>query len=201
MRIAVLGTGHVGQALGRTWTAKGHNVVLGSRRPAQVDCSFGQADSLAGAAARSEVVVLAVPFAAVPDTVAAAGDLEGKVVVDATNPVGVAIPAPHHSGAELVASLVPTARVVKSFNTMGWETMANPLLEGRRALNLMCGDDAGAKASVLTLSEDLGFDTVDAGDLSAAHLLEAAAQLWIHLAFRAGLGRDVAFALLRRAAG
>ncbi len=198
MRIGILGTGNVGQALGRRWAAGGHTVVYGSRRPAQVDCSFGQADSVPGAAARSEVVVLAVPFGTVPDVVASAGDLSRKVVVDATNPVGQPVPQPHRSGAELVASLAPGARVVKAFNTMGFETMADPVVDGRPTLGLVCGDDAHAKAAVLDLARQLGFDAVDAGDLDAARLLEDLAELWVHLAFRAGLGRDMAFGLLRR---
>jgi predicted dinucleotide-binding enzyme len=198
MRIGILGTGNVGQALGKGLAQGGHSVVYGSRHPAQVDCSFGQADSIAGAAARSEVVILAVPFSAAVETVKAAGNLSGKVVVDATNPVGAPIPDGHPSGAALVAATAPGARLVKAFNTMGWETMANPLVDGRPALGLVCGDDPEAKATVLGLARDLGFDPVDAGDLGAARLLEELAELWVHLAFRAGLGRGMAFALLRR---
>lgn len=197
MRIGIIGTGHVGQALGRGFTKTGHSVVYGSRRPAQVDCAFGQADTVRGAAVRSEVLVLAVPFAAVEETVAAVGDVAGKVVIDATNPMGAPIPDGHPSGAALVASRASGARVVKAFNTMGWETMADPVVEGRPALGLMCGDDTDAKAAVMGLARDLGFDAVDAGDLGAARLLEALAELWVHLAFGAGLGRDMAFALLR----
>ena len=199
MRIAILGTGRVGKALGRRWAAAGHTVAYGSRHPAQVDCSFGQADSLAGAADRSEVVVLAVPFSAVTDVVAAAGNLNGKVVVDATNPMGEAVPGGHGSGAQLVASVTAgSCVVVKAFNTMGWETMADPMVDGRPALGLLCGDDVKAKALVAGLARDLGFDAVDAGGLDAAIMLENLARLWVHLAFRAGLGRDVAFSLLRR---
>lgn len=198
MRIGILGTGNVGQGLGRGLRQAGHRIVYGSRRPAQVDCSFGQADTISGAAARSEVIVLAVPFAAVVDTVAAAGDLAGKVLVDATNPVGAPIPGGHPSGAALVAATAPSAHVVKAFNTMGWETMADPVVEGRPALGLVCADDADAKQVVLGLARDLGLDTVDAGGLDAARLLESFAELWVHLAFRAGLGRAMAFGLLRR---
>ena len=198
MRIGIVGTGNVGTALGRGWSRAGHRIVYGSRRPAQVDCSFGQADTIAGAAAASEVVVLAVPFAGVAEAVAAAGALDGKIVVDATNPIGSPIPAPYGSGAEMVAVLAPGARVFKAFNTMGWETMADPVLDGRAALGLVCGDDADAKELVLGLARDLGFDAVDAGDLSAARHLEGLAALWVHLAYGAGLGREVAFALLRR---
>jgi len=194
MRIAIIGTGRVGTALGTGWTAAGHRVVYGSRRPAEVDCGVGTADTIAGAARAAEVVVLATPFSAILDAIAAAGDLSGKVVVDATNPMGAG------PGAETVAAAAGAgAKVVKAFNTMGFETMADPSIEGRAALGLVAGDDAEAKATVLQLAHDLGFDAVDAGGLDAAPLLEHLAELWVHLAFRAGQGRGMAFALLRRA--
>jgi len=94
--------------------------------------------------------------------------------------------------------MAPGARVVKAFNTMGWETMADPVIDGRNALGLVAGDDPDAKQTVLALARGLGFEAVDAGGLDAAELLEDLARLWVHLAFRAGQGRGVAFALLRR---
>lgn len=193
MRIAIIGTGRVGAALGKGWTVAGHHVVYGSRRPAQVDCAVGTADTIAGAARQSEVVVLATPFNAVTEAIAAAGDMSGKVVIDATNPMGAAF------GAQVVAAAAgPAARVVKAFNTMGFETMADPLVEGRPALCLVAGDDAEAKATALQLARHLGFEAVDTGGLETARLLENLAELWLQLALCAGQGRHIAFALLRR---
>lgn len=118
-------------------------------------------------------------------------------MVDATNPMGGAIPGGHHSGADLVAAAAPGAHVVKAFSTMGYETMANPVVDGRPALGLVCADDKAARETVLGLARDLRFDAFDAGRLSAARLLEGLAALWLHLAFGAGVGRGAAFALLR----
>lgn len=189
MRIAIIGTGRVGTALGTGWARAGHQVVYGSRRPAEVDCAVGTADTIAGAARGAEVVVLATPYAGVPDALAAAGDIGDKVIVDATNPMGAGrAPLDAFGG-----------RWVKAFNTMGFETMAAPQIDGRAALCLLAGDDADAKATVTQLAEDLGFEPVDAGDSHAIPLLESLAELWVHLAFRAGQGRGIAFALLRRA--
>jgi len=65
-------------------------------------------------------------------------------------------------------------------------------------VTFLCGDAADAKGAVMKLGEDVGFEMIDAGELAIARLLEPVAILWIHLAFRGGLGRDFAFKLLRR---
>src|SRR6266487_4536147 len=76
--------------------------------------------------------------------------------------------------------------------------MENPHYRGDRPVMFLCGDDADAKGVVMKLGQDVGFEMIDAGDLAIARLLEPVAMLWIHLAFRGGLGRDFAFKLLRR---
>jgi 8-hydroxy-5-deazaflavin:NADPH oxidoreductase len=87
---------------------------------------------------------------------------------------------------------------VKIFNSTGAGNMADPHYGGDRATMLYCGDDAEAKKVAAQLAADLGFEPVDAGALSAAYLLEHAAMLWIHLAYGAGLGRNIAFKLMKR---
>jgi 8-hydroxy-5-deazaflavin:NADPH oxidoreductase len=198
VNIAIVGTGNVGAALGRGFATAGHDVIWGSRRPEGTH-EVAPVVDIRAAAAEAEVVVLAVPFAAVEETVAALGDVTARVIVDATNPLG-RLPPGAASGAEHVAALAPGARVVKAFNTMGWETMADPVIDGRRAVCLLCGDDQGAKDAVVGLAADLGFEPVDAGGLEAARHVEALAGLWVHLAFRAGLGRGFAFAVVHRGA-
>ncbi|HJR44563.1 MAG TPA: NAD(P)-binding domain-containing protein [Actinomycetota bacterium] len=200
MNVAVIGTGNVGRALGRGWASAGHDVTWGSRHPERIN-DLSPVVSLSDAIGNAPVIVLAVPFAGLTETVAALGDLSGRVVVDATNPLGSQAAEGAASGAEYVATLAPGAQVVKGFNTMGYETMADPAIEGRPAACLLCGNDAGSKEIVTGLARDLGFDPVDAGDLEAARHLEALAGVWVHLAFRAGLGRDFAFGVLRRGSG
>jgi predicted dinucleotide-binding enzyme len=87
---------------------------------------------------------------------------------------------------------------VKAFNTTGAENMAEPVYGEQRTTMFICGDDEMAKGAAAQLAEELGFEVVDAGGLSAARHLESLALLWIHLARVAGLGRDIAFRLLRR---
>jgi len=161
------------------------------------------------AAAASEVVVLTVPWAAAHDAVRSAGDLTGKVLVDATNPVDMGLEGLKQglllghttSAAEQVAAWARGARVVKAFNITGVGNMHDPRYGSQAATMFLCGDDAEAKAAVTQLGEDLGFEMIDAGPLAIARLLEPLAMLWIHLAVFQGLGPEFAFRLQRRSSG
>lgn len=210
MDIAVIGAGNVGGTLGARWAALGHRVVFGVRNPDDPKhrallAQAGEGARLArpaDAAAGAAVVLLATPWAATEEALRGCGNLASKVLVDATNPLdaSLSLTLGHtDSGGEQVARWAPGARVVKAFNTTGFNVMADPVLDGRRALMLVAGDDAAAKGAVLELASALGFEAVDAGALAVARLLEPMAQLWIHCAYRQGLGRDYAFALLRHA--
>ena len=209
MKIAIIGTGRVAAALGQRWAGRGHMVTFASRQPGSekvaglVEAAGANAAAarVADAVARSSTVVLAVPFSAVRDILAQAGDLSGKVLIDCTNPIAPGLRPLFDSatsGAEQIAGWTAGARVVKAFNTPGAENMAAPGYAGGAATMLLCGDDELAKAAVWQLAEEVGFEPVDAGPLSAARHLENLALLWIHLAQVNGLGRGIAFRLLRR---
>jgi NADPH-dependent F420 reductase len=210
MRIAIIGSGNVGGALGRAWGSRGHLITYGVRHLAsekvrqlvEESGRGARATTVAELAVEAEIVLLAVPWSAAEVALQDAGDLAGKIVVDATNPL-----RPNMSGLELghttsggekVAAWAPGARVVKAFNTVGAVHMAEPMIGGERASMLVCGDDAAAKETVMNLAEELGFEPIDAGPLTQARLLEPLAMLWISLAYTCGLGTDIAFRLLRR---
>lgn len=206
MKIIMLGAGNVARALGEVWGKSGHEIVYAVRNPASRNAHAAKAlgaivRSQTSGAADADAVVLAVGWDAVEPTLKAAGDLSGKIVIDATNALG-AKPELDADGrvsaGEIVARLAPGAKVVKAFNTTGWENMADSAYAGGRPIMLLAADDSAAKASVARLAELLGFEPIDAGMLRAARQLEAMATLWIHLAYRQGLGRNIAFALLRR---
>ncbi len=187
MRIAIVGAGNVGGTLARRWQAAGHQVTTPGR---------GEA-----VPADSELVLFAVPAAALEDAARAARPPAGAVVVDATNPVGPGFTHAHATGsqAERLRDALPGARVVKAFNTVGFNVMADPSFGGTPATLALCGDDAAAKAVVSGLAAELGFAPLDAGPLARARLLEHFALLWISLAMQpGGLGREIGFALLRR---
>jgi hypothetical protein len=190
MHITIVGSGNVGGTLGRRWAERGHEVRYAGR---------GKAGE---AAAGADVVLLATPWGAVPEVAAQLQGLSGAVLVDATNPIGAGwsleLGPAGESGAERLAKQVPGARVVKAFNTIGFNVMADPQFDGAPATLCYCGDDAAARRTVHQLAEELGFAPVDVGPLAKARLLEPFALLWITLAMQPGLGREMAFRLVRR---
>ncbi len=208
MKIGIIGAGSVGGALGRGWARAGHEVTFGVRDASEpkvrslLEETGARAASVGEAAAGAEVVVFATPWEATQDAVKNAGDLAGKVVFDCTNPLAPKLAGLTHgfdtSAAEQVASWAPGARVVKIFNTTGANNMENPDFNGVAATMFYCGDDADAKGIAGKLAADLGLDPVDAGNLEQARLLEPLALLWIRLAYVQGLGREIAFKLMKR---
>ena len=194
MKIAVIGTGTVGSALTRGFSRAGHDVILGSRRPEDDEVralaeETGAAAAVrpAEAAGRAEVVVLAVPWAAARAAVEGLGDLGGKILVDATNPLGPGLAlVAEPSGGELVARWARGARVVKAFNSIGAEVMATADRFDPPPVLFLAGDDGDAKETVALLAAELGLDPVDAGALQRARHLEHLAVLWIHRAMATG---------------
>ena len=205
LEIAIIGAGNVG-TLGKRLAAVGHDVVYGLREPsnpkyAHLDGQIARRDDVQGAAAAAEVVVLATPWRAARSALEAAGDLAGKPLLDATNPIGPGFQLTHgltDSGGEQVARWAQNARVVKVFNTTGAENMGNPTYGAHASMMLACGDDDEAVDVALRLASDIGFDAHRFGPLANARYLEPFAMTWIQLAMKYGHGRDFAFARVTR---
>lgn len=208
MTISILGAGNVGLALAGALTRRGETVVLGVPQPAKYAAAVAalgeraRLTTTAEAVAAGEVVILAVPHAAVAAIAQSVDDWQAKVLVDATNPLAPGLAGltlgTTTSGAEELARLARGARVVKAFNSTGAENMADARFPGGVPMMPVCGDDAQARQRVMALATLIGFEAVDMGPLSAARYLEPFAMTWIHLAFRQGFGRRFAFGLLRR---
>ncbi len=198
MKIAILGSGNVGTALGDGWSAKGHNVVYGSRSPEKESDRNRKFASIADAIAQSEVVVLAVPWNAV-EAVVSKHNLAGKTVIDCTNPLTSSLELAvgfTTSAGEIVAGLANGARVVKAFNTTGFRNMRDPQFGAIRLTMFYAGDDDSAKQVAKQLIADIGFDPVDAGPLKSARYLEPMAVLWISLFLK--MNHDIAFQFIKR---
>ena len=214
MKIAIVGPGKLGSALGKLWARNGHEVLVTfSRDPAKLEAVAGaigaRAASVPEAIAASDVVVLATKWALVADVVAQAGPAEskpfaGKVVLDCTNtmtPRKTAEGLPElRSCAEVLSAMAPGAHVVKTFN-QAFEQLLHA--ESRRFGGVQptmfyAGDDAAAKKVAAQLIEETDFEAIDAGPLENARLLEQYAILVIRLGHTLGLGTDIAMKLMRR---
>lgn len=209
MQIAIIGTGNVGSAIARGLKGSSHSVSLGARDPqaAEVVALAAETGAVvalpAEAAARADLVILALPWAAAEAAVKGLGDLAGKIVIDCMNPLGIVdgalgLTLGHStSGGEIVAGWLPGALVVKTLNQVGAEIMARNNHLAHRPVMLMAGDSDAAKASVATILTDLGFEPLDAGGLSKSRLLEPFGMVWINQALMRGKGRDWAFAAVQ----
>jgi predicted dinucleotide-binding enzyme len=210
MKIGIIGSGNVGGTLGTRWARNGHQVMFAQRRSqagALRDLisragNNAKTGSVAETAAANELLLIATPRDATQQALSDSGDVSGKIIIDATNPLlpdlsGLAVP-PKMSGAELVAQWTKGAKVVKAFNTVGANIMSDPTFKDGPVAMFYCGDDLSAKQVVAGLIKELGFDALDAGPLTQARVLEPFALLWISLALQYGYGREIAFRFLRR---
>jgi len=185
-KIAILGTGRLGQALATCWLRVGHPIVFGSRTPGdervkKIVTDMGATVSVATsreAAAQAEVVVFALPWKAVKDLVPTLGDLSAKVIIDPMNEalrVVDGYPAPAEAATsvgEQLQALLPTAKVVKAFNTPAAANILNPARAGGHVSIPLAGADLGAKTRVAALVTEIGLEPLDTGPLIAARYIE-----------------------------
>ena len=182
MRIGIVGAGRIGGNCATQFARGGHEVMLSGRdasKLAPLAAEIGEAASVgtpAEAAAFGEVVVVAVPWDGFDDAVAAAGSLDGKIVIDTTNQYGSAeMPADGETAASFHAGRVPGARYTKSFNTLTSAFQAEAAFrpENDRIVQWVCGDDDEAKKVVMGLISDAGYVPVDVGGNADAAVMEA----------------------------
>lgn len=196
MDIAIIGAGNVGRALTGAATRAGHNVTVSSAGGESARAAAEESGAHAAASDREAVegaalVVLAIPYTAVDEVLAEIGpELEGKVLVDATNPIKPdysGLSTNGASGAEAIRDKAPGARVVKAFNTALAARQAEPRVAGGlRTDGFVAADDEDAKKIVLELLGDLGFNPVDAGGLAMARYLEGMA--WLNISMQMAHG-------------
>jgi predicted dinucleotide-binding enzyme len=193
--VAVIGTGNVGMAIGTEFAGLGHTVIYGSRSPLSLktmdlvtktgnNASASLPDEAAG---KADVVVLAVPGMVTGTVAGGLGDLSGKIVIDATNPLkreGEVLQFQYGvdtSNGQIVQALHPDAFVVKAFNTISWEAMIDP---GKPAPVMpLAGNSAEAKAKVAEWVEAMGIDTIDIGGIEHARVTEQLVVLMLNNRF------------------
>jgi len=213
MKVGIIGSGVVAQALGAGFLKHGHEVALGTRDPAKLK---DWAAKHKGAAARSmgeaatfgDVVVLAVAGGAALEALkqAGAGALNGKTVIDACNPIGGGPPVngvlsfftpQNESLMEQLQKAYPNAHFVKAFNSVGNGQMVNPHFAGGRPTMFICGNDANAKKTAAQILDQFGWETEDMGGVEAARAIEPLCKLWCIPGVGRGDWSAHAFKLLR----
>jgi predicted dinucleotide-binding enzyme len=211
LKVGILGSGPVGQALGRGFIAKrGDEVKIGTRSPDKLDdwvAEVGEAGSAGTpeeAASFAELAVVATGWSGTESAIELAGpdNLAGKVVIDVTNPLDHSSDGPPRlavghtdSAGEQVQRWLPHARVVKAFNIVGNTQMVDPDFPDGPPTMFICGDDDAAKADVTRVCADFGWPVSDIGGIDKARYLEPMAMVWVMDAIR-GQGFARAFKML-----
>lgn len=214
MKITVIGAGNMGSAFVAQLSRAGHQVRVASRdaskaaRVAEANPGV-QAVAIAGAAADAaadaDAVILATGYADAVDALRAAGDLQGRVVIDITNPLTAdysGLTVGHStSAAEEISKAVPGVELVKAFNTVFAQVLAagSDFGNGQRVSVFVASDSERAKQTASSIAQSMGFAVVDAGGLKNARYLEPLAGLNIYFGYGAGLGTDIAPAWIHKA--
>ena len=201
MQIAVIGAGAIGRTLSQRLAQSGQRVTVGVRSPQgaprdEIDARVPIA-AIAEAVAPADAVIVAIPGAQIPTFAREHGDrVAGKVVIDATNDVaGGTGGSLNHLDAW--AEAAPGAIVARAFCSVGWENFADPDFGGTTPTLFWCGPDGSPGETVEAIIRAVGLDPVRIGGLDAAGTLDGVARLWFQLAFSQGMGRRLAFRLLR----
>jgi predicted dinucleotide-binding enzyme len=210
-KVAVLGSGKVGEVLANGFLKHGHEVMRASREPSklaswQKESKGGRTGDFAEAAAWADVVVLAVKGTAAVSALELAGaaNLKGKTVIDTTNPIA---PSPPENGVikyftnldeslmEQLQKKFPEARLVKAFSSIGNAFMVNPSFPGGPPTMFICGNDKAAKTEVKAILDQFGWETADMGAATAARAIEPLCMLWCIPGMTGG-SWNIAFKLL-----
>ena len=204
--IAVIGTGNVGAALGTELALQGHTIIYGSRSPLGLKAldlagkTKGNASTStpAEASANARIIVLAVPGMVVEEVVLGLGDLSGKIIIDATNPLVMEEPLKFSFGVEtsngeIVQAAAPDAKVVKAFNTISWQQMINPEDSDGPLYVPIVGNDKAAKEKVAIFVKKMGLVPFDLGPIEVAHWTEYSAVVSLNNEFSERTNFDLVF--------
>jgi len=196
MKIGIIGSGIVGQVLGKAFLAEGHEVIIGTRNINKEEVVKWKSENPAGAigsfteaATFGDVLVLATGGSVTEEAIKLAGTdhFSGKVVIDATNPIASAPPVngvlqfftgPNESFMERLQVLLPAAKLVKAFNSVGNAFMYKPTFPGGVPTMFIAGNDEEAKKTVTSILTSFGWETEDMGKAESARAIEPLCILW-----------------------
>jgi predicted dinucleotide-binding enzyme len=205
MKIGILGSGAVGQALAAGFAAEGNDVMLGTREPKASKITEWlsgagkgiNAGTFEETAKFGEILVLCPLFRAIDDVIKLAGmkNFEGKIVIDTTNPIAEEPPVngvlkyvkvDEGSAGEYIQKLLPNSHVVKAFNSVGNAFMYKPNFDEGQPTMFICGNNDEAKKTVTGILENFGWDVMDSGSIEASNALEGLCIIWCARGFKEG---------------
>lgn len=193
MKVAMIGKGRAGKAIGAGLERAGYEVKYGHR---------SLAEDPRVAAEWGEMAILAVPYHQLDNVVESIGPmLDNKIVIDVTNLSGAngkPVVFSNTSGAEKLQRKLPASKVVKAFNTVFAANQATGHIGNEQLTGFVAGDDAEAKRVVMSLMSDLGYDPVDSGPLRSARYLEEMGMHIMDLAFKQGMGTSIGYRLVKK---
>ena len=196
MKVGILGSGIVGRVLGAGFLKHGHQVMIGTRDSDKPDLQQwvretpgAETGSFEQAARFADMVLLVTLGRAAENAIelAGAGNLAGKTVIDATNPLADGPPVngvlpyftgPNESLGERIQAKIPAANVVKAFNSVGNVRMVNPQFEQGTPTMFLCGNSEEAKRQVSDVIREFGWEPFDCGSIVSARALEPLCMLW-----------------------
>lgn len=200
MKIAILGAGNIGVTVGKKWVEADRKIVFGVRNAdshkvrsllAEIQ-NRASAANVADAVGQSQVVLVAVPHAAVPKIVGDNGEaLQGKIIIDATNNFSAQVV----NNISVISQYAPGSIIFRAFNSLGWEVFAQPRFGDTIADHFFCGPDGDERILVEKLIAEVGVHPVYIGDLVASPVVDAIGTLWITLV-RRGVSRHMALKML-----
>ncbi|MCH9696169.1 MAG: NAD(P)-binding domain-containing protein [Gammaproteobacteria bacterium] len=202
--IAIIGTGKVGAAIGGVFAEQGHTIIYGSRSPSglktlELASKTGDGAKTAKpdeAAAAADIVVLAVPGMVALDVAKGLGDLNGKIVIDVTNPLVVEPPLTFTFGVagsngEMIQAALPDAHVVKALNTINWQSMIDPGTSAGPLSVPLSGDDEASKREVAAMVTAMGLHPIDIGDIETSHWTEYGVVIMLNNQFSERVGYEM----------
>ncbi|HEX4875993.1 MAG TPA: NAD(P)-binding domain-containing protein [Chitinophagaceae bacterium] len=205
MNIAIIGTGNVGGALATQWAQKGHQLFLGVNDTANfkgkelLSNPNTSVHSIKEAVQKADIILIATPATAAVEVAQSLGDTTGKIIIDAMNIVMGRGPQGFSNTSDAILAHTQTRDVVKCFNTTGFNNMANTIYDGTAIDAFVAGDSVKGKEAAIQLAKDAGFaECYNVGGNDRFQLMEQFAFFWINLAMMQGLGREIAFKLLKR---
>ncbi|MBU3927917.1 MAG: NAD(P)-binding domain-containing protein [Bacteroidetes bacterium] len=198
MKIAVIGAGHIGNTLGKRWSAVGYAVYYGVREPGNPKYAHlresGKVSDMKSAIESAKVVLLSIPGDAVTEFVETYHDsLEGKLIIDATNNIR----GGPMNNLEVLYEKTLNTQLIRAFSTLGWENFENPVINGQQVDLFFCGH-SGARAVAEKLITDIGLRPVYLGPMEKAELVDGLTKVWFELVFEQRRSRQMMLKLVEK---